>query len=348
MSTFVSIVIGILIFCAIVVIHEAGHFVAAKLCGIPVSEFSIGMGPAIFKKQGKETLFSIRLLPIGGFCAMGEDEDAVDENSFRSKPVWKRMIVIVAGAFMNIILGIILSFVFFAVSGKGITTTIALFTEENAPSHMSGLEVDDEIVRINGLKVFTMSDVIYGLTNDEDGSVDFEVKRNGSLVKLDGVRFATETDPDTGKQTLRYDFKVYSEKITFGNIWGYSIKKVIYDGRIVLMSLRDIILGKYGINDLSGPVGIVSAISEVTEQYGVDWSFIVEMAMLITINVGIFNLLPLPALDGGRFVFLIIEAIRRKQFKAETEGMVHFVGMALLMVLMVAVTFNDIKSLIVK
>ncbi|MGN0695767.1 MAG: M50 family metallopeptidase [Oscillospiraceae bacterium] len=347
MNTALSIIIGIVIFCAIIIIHEGGHFFAAKACGVPVSEFAIGMGPVIFKKQGKETLFTIRLFPIGGFCSMGEDEDSEDENSFRKQAVWKRMIVIVAGAFMNILLGFILSFIFFGVSGKGITNTIALFSDENAPSHVSGLEVGDEFVRINGLKVYTMNDVIYELTNDEDGLVDFVVRRDGGLVTLNDVRFETKLDPETGKQTLIYDFKVYSEKITAGNLVHYSVNKFIYDGRIVLMSLRDIIRGKYGINDLSGPVGIVSAISSVTAETGkVDWGYMLEMAMLITINVGIFNLLPLPSLDGGRFVFLVIEAIRRKQLKAETEGMIHFVGISLLMVLMVVVTFNDIRALL--
>lgn len=338
--------IGILIFCIIVIIHEGGHFFAAKACRVPVSEFAIGMGPVIFKKQGKETLFTVRLLPIGGFCSMGEDEESEDENSFRKQAVWKRMIVIVAGAFMNILLGFLLSFVFFLVSGKGITNTIALFSEDNAPSHMSGLELGDEFVSINGLRVYTMNDVIYELSNDEDGLVDFTVKRDGELIVLNNVKFATEIDPETGKQTLIYDFKVYSEKIKAENLFHYSINKFAYDGRIVLMSLRDIIRGKYGINDLSGPVGIVSAISSVTAETGkIDWGFMLEMAMLITINVGIFNLLPLPALDGGRFVFLIVEAVRRKQLKAETEGMIHFVGISLLMVLMVIVTFNDIRAL---
>ena len=137
MNTIVSVLTGILIFCVIVTIHEGGHFIAAKLCGIYVSEFAIGMGPAIYKKQGKETLFTIRAFPIGGFCSMGEDEEATDENSFRNKPVWKRMIVIVAGAFMNLILGLILSVVFFLVTGKGVTSTIAYFADDIIPSDVS-------------------------------------------------------------------------------------------------------------------------------------------------------------------------------------------------------------------
>ena len=344
MNTIVSVLTGILIFCVIVTIHEGGHFIAAKLCGIYVSEFAIGMGPAIYKKQGKETLFTIRAFPIGGFCSMGEDEEATDENSFRNKPVWKRMIVIVAGAFMNLILGLILSVVFFLVTGKGVTSTIAYFADD-AVSPNYGLELGDQIVRVNGLKILTASDIIYQFRNDEDGVVDFVVRRNGQLMNINNVKFNMMLDEETGKQTLNYDFKVYSEKISVKNLLPYSIKTAAYDARIVLMSLRDIIRGRYGINDLSGPVGIVSSITEITQKFGFDWSYIIEMAMLITINVGIFNLLPLPALDGGRFVFLLIEAVRRKQFKAETEGIVHFVGLSLFMVLMLIVTFNDIKSL---
>lgn len=354
MNTALSILIGILIFCAIVVIHEGGHYFAAKMCGVPVSEFSIGMGPVIFSKQGKETLFTLRALPIGGFCSLGEDEESEDENSFRKQAVWKRMIVIAAGAFMNLLLGLILGFVFFLVTNKGITSIIAVFPEEAsdtptvAASHASGLEVGDEIIRVNGLHVFTVSDIIYELTNDEDCIVDFTVKRNSELIQLNSVKFNTELDETTGKQTLKFDFLVYSEEITPANFFPYSIKKFLYDSRIIFMSLIDIIKGKYGINDLSGPVGIVSAISSVAKENGIDPGYVIEMAMLISINVGIFNLLPLPALDGGRFVFLIVEAIRRKQLKAETEGMVHFIGISLLMLLMVFVTFNDVRNIFTK
>lgn len=346
MSTTISIIIGILIFFVIVIIHEGGHFFAAKACKIPVSEFAIGMGPVIFKKQKGETLFTIRVFPTGGFCSMNEDEDSDDENSFRKQAVWKRMIVIVAGAFMNLVLGLLLSFVVFLISGRGITTTIALFSDDNAPSHLSGLEVNDTILSVNGLKVFTMNDVLYQFQNDEDGIVSFTVLRDGEKVKLDNVKFETEIDEETGKTTLKYDFKVYSEEITAANIFSYSIKQFAYASRIIVMTLGDLVKGKYGLNDLSGPVGIVTAISSVAaETNTIDWSYITDIAMLITINVGIFNLLPLPALDGGRFVFLLVEAVRKKQLKAETEGMVHLVGISLLMILMVVVTIKDVTAL---
>ncbi|MCD7730232.1 MAG: site-2 protease family protein [Oscillospiraceae bacterium] len=346
MNTFLSIIVAIIIFCIIIIVHEFGHFFVAKLCGVKVSEFAIGMGPVVFKKQGKETLFTLRLLPIGGFCSMGEDEDSDDPNSFRKKPVPAKMAVIVAGAFMNIVLGFLVIFISFIIDGKGVSSTIVYFADD-AVSPSYGLQLNDTIVKINGLRIFAANDITYQLSSDEDGIVDFVVKRDGELVELNGVHFPMVYDEETGKQTLIYDFKVRAEKITIANIFPYSFKSAIYYGRVVLMSLLDLVMGKYGINDLQGPVGIVSTIGTTVSNAGFDWDFILSMAALITINIGIFNLLPIPALDGGRFVFLVIEAIRRKPMKAETEGLVHFVGFALLMVLVVVVTFNDIKNLFV-
>ncbi len=347
MDTFVSILIAVLFFCLIIIIHELGHFVVAKLCGIRVDEFAIGMGPAVFKKKGKETLYSIRLLPIGGFCSMGEDIDEDRPDSFRKKPVAARMAVIVAGAIMNLLLGLVLSIILTLVNGSDVSTKIVYFSD-NAVSNDFGLQLEDRIIKINGTTIFSVKDITYQLSNDEDCIVDFVVERNGERVAVNDVHFAYETNPETGKNTLIYDFKVLREDITISNIFPYALKNTVYYGRIVLMSLKDMVTGKYGINDLQGPVGIVTTIGDVAEQTGFDISFILDIATLITINVGIFNLLPLPALDGGRFVFLIAEAITKKQLKAETEGIIHFVGLALLMVLMFVVTFNDVKNIFVK
>lgn len=345
MNTVLSVLIAILIFCLIVVIHEFGHFFVAKMCGIRVDEFSIGMGPAIFKKQGKETLYSLRILPIGGYCSMGEDIDSNEPDSFRNKPVISRMAVIVAGAFMNIVLGIIISFTSFCISGKGVSATV-VYMDENAESAAYGLQLNDTIVKINGMTIFTAKDITYQLSSDADGIVSMVVRRNdGTVAELPEVHFKMENNEQTGKQTLKYDFKVAAEKITISNIFPYTFKNAIYYGRIVLLSLKDLISGQYGINDLQGPVGIVSAIGSTATEAGFDIDFLLQMATLITINVGIFNLLPLPALDGGRFVFLVIEAIRRKPVKAEVEGMVHFAGMALLMILMIVVTVNDVTNI---
>lgn len=346
MSTFFSIICAVIFFCSIVVIHEFGHFIAARKCGIDVSEFAIGMGPVIFKKQGKKTLFTVRLLPLGGFCSMGEDEEAVGENSFRSKPVWHRMIVIAAGAVMNLILGFILAIVLLLVSQKYTTTIIAEITEGSG-CQAAGMEINDSIVRVNDLYIFTANDIIYQLRNDEDGVLDFVVERNGEKIALNGVKFDLTVDEETGERVLNYDFKVYAKKLEAAELIPQAGKKFCYYSRLILISLKDLVMGKYGLNSLQGPVGIVTVISESAAESGFDIEFLLDIAMLITVNVGIFNLLPLPALDGGRLVFLIVEAIRRKAMKPETEGMIHFVGFALLMLLMLVVTFNDVKNIIV-
>lgn len=346
MSTVISIISAVLIFCVIVVVHEFGHFIVARKCGIDVQEFAIGMGPVIFKKQGKHTLFTLRLLPLGGFCSMGEDEESDNENSFRNKSVWRRIAVIAAGAIMNLILGFILSLIIFLVAGK-VTTTIIAEIVPGSGCEAAGMAVGDKITKVNGLHIFTANDIIYELRNDEDGVLDFVVERDGEKLTFNGVKFGLTVDEETGERVLNYDFKVYMKNMTAAELLPAAANKFMYYSRLILMSLRDLISGKYGLNNLQGPVGIVTVISESAQESGFDIGYLLDIAMLISVNVGIFNLLPLPALDGGRLVFLIIEAVRRKPIKAETEGMVHFAGFALLMLLMIIVTFNDVKNIFI-
>lgn len=346
MNTALSLICAVLIFCAIVVIHEFGHFIVARKCGIDVQEFAIGMGPVIFRKQGEHTLFTLRLLPLGGFCSMGEDEEAQNENSFRSKSVPKRVAVIAAGAVMNLILGLILSFAVLLIEGS-FTTNIVAEVVEGSGCEAAGLSQMDVVKEVNGLHIFTAGDIIYQLRNDEDGYIDLVIERDGERISLDGVPFELQIDSETGERVLKYDFFVYGKKLTAADLVPQALNKFAYYGRLILLSLRDLLTGKYGLNTLQGPVGIASAITESAKTMGFDIGYLLDMGMLISINVGIFNLLPLPALDGGRLVFLIIEAIRRKALKPETEGMVHFVGFALLMLLMFAVTFNDVKGLFI-
>lgn len=346
MNTVLSIICAVLIFCVIVVVHEFGHFIVARKCGIDVREFAIGMGPVIFRKQGKNTLFTLRLLPLGGFCSMGEDEEAVDENSFRNKSVWRRMAVIAAGAVMNLILGFIIA-VIILLTEQRYTTRIVAEVVEDSGCAQAGMTVGDEIIEVNGLHIFTANDIIYQLRNDEDGVLDFTVKRDGAKIALNGVKFDLVVDEETGERVLNYDFKVYAKHLEAKDLLPQAAKKFVYYSRLIVMSLGDLISGKYGLNNLQGPVGIVTVISESAEKSGFDIGYLLDIGMLISVNVGIFNLLPLPALDGGRLLFLIIEAVRRKAMKPETEGMVHFVGFALLMLLMIAVTFNDVKNIFV-
>lgn len=343
-----SIVVAILIFGMIIFIHELGHFIVAKACGVKVNEFALGMGPRLFGFKKGDTTYALRILPIGGFCAMeGEDNESSDAGAFSNKKVWQRILIVVAGAVMNIILGFVLVTVMHSMEERLTSTTVSWFAPTQT-SHSTGLEIGDKILEINGMRIFTDMDISYQFQSDEDAVFDMVVERNGEKVRLDGVEFLKDGDG------LHIDFKVVPDETSFLNVLKYSVKSTVSYARLVWISLGDLIGGTYKLNDLSGPVGIVDSIGQVVEseknEEGIDWKALADkllfLAAFMTINVGIFNLLPLPALDGGRLVFLVIEAIRRKPVKPEHEGMVHIVGLALLMLLMLFVTFNDILRII--
>lgn len=353
--TAVSIIITILVFCIIILLHEFGHFIAAKACGIYVKEFALGMGPAIFRKKGKETEYVIRAFPVGGFCSFEEDLDS-DENmapaenanprAFNRKPVWQRMIVVLAGPLMNLILGYIVVVISLCASPAMASTTIADFREQSVSN--SSLMVNDEILSVDGLPIFSTSDITYKLQSSDrknaEGNLvfDFVVRRNGEKITLKDVEFMTTANED-GTNGVYFDFYVYRLEKNFVNIVAEGFRESASTARIVLMTLFDMLTGKYGINDLSGPIGVGTVITEAVSHYTI--AELLSIISLISINVGIFNLIPIPALDGCRFIFLFIELIRRKPVKPQVEGAVHFVGFALLFVLMAVVTFNDIFKL---
>lgn len=343
-----SIIIALLIFEIIIIIHEFGHFIVAKACGVKVNEFAIGMGPAIIKKQKGETLYAWRLFPIGGYCSMeGEDKESTSDRAFCRKSVPKRMAIVIAGIVMNLLLGYILLIIHTSLNAPITTTQISWF-EDNARSQSSGLQIGDEIIKINGMRIFTPMDMSYQFQNDDDSVFDMTVIRKGKKVDLNNVAF------DTSDKTMHIDFKVAPREATVTSVLSYSFKQTLSDGRLIYISLADLITGKYSIRDLSGPVGIVDTIGQVIdsqtdEKSGIDWGSLVitmlSMGAFITINIGLFNLLPLPALDGGRLIFLIIELFRRKPVPAEKEGMVHLIGLAALILLMVFVTVSDVLKL---
>jgi len=345
-----SIIIAILVFGIIIAIHELGHFLVAKSCDVKINGFSLGMGPAILKKQKGETLYALRLFPIGGFVAMeGEDDSSDDERALSKKKVSQRIAITVAGAVMNVILGLIVVVILTLMSKYIVSNEVGQFAD-NSLSAQTGLQLGDKIVNINGMSIFTEMDWSYKLQSDEDGIYDMQVIRNGEKVNLENVQLQTTVGED-GKLSIHRDFKVKGYKKNIGNVVTYSFKKTASIGRLVWLTLGDLVTGKYKFNDLSGPVGIVGAIGttmqpDVSTNYYEMVQNLLMLVAFITINVGIFNLLPLPALDGGRIVFLVIEAVRGKPVKPEHEGMVHFVGLALLMILMIAVSFNDIFKLI--
>ncbi|NMB30282.1 MAG: peptidase [Clostridiales bacterium] len=336
-----QVIIAIIVFGVIIAIHEFGHFTVAKLCNIRVNEFAIGMGPAIIKRRKGATLYAVRVIPIGGYVKMeGEDESSEDDRAFNKKPVYQRILVVVAGAVMNLLLGFIIIFVATLMS-KGISTTVIASFNENAASHESGLQVNDKILKINGRRIFVDADIVFELLNDEDGITQMVVERNGDKIHLNDVKFDIEKNED-GTQSINFDFMVYGQKKNFTNIMKFTANKTVSTARIIWITLTDLIKGKYGINDLSGPIGVVDAIGQASSMGLVE---LLALASFITINVGIFNLLPIPALDGGRIVFLVIEGIRRKPIKPEYEGYVHFIGLALLLILMLVVSVSDIVKL---
>ncbi len=359
-----KILIAILVFGFLVAIHEAGHFTVAKLCGIQVNEFAIGMGPKLFGFKKGETVYSLRLLPLGGFCAMeGEDESSDNKRALNNKSVPQRMAVMVAGAFMNLLLGFILVIITTSIMEKVPTVRIADF-KASSSSQQCGLQKDDVILDIDGMSILTSSDLSYKISNTKENAFDVTVKRDGKKVLLEDVKFYYQyqyyPDEETGSYIVvenpaeytgeiplqtaesRFDFYVDSEEKNFFTVMSYSARETFSIGRLIWISLIDMVRGKYGISDMSGPVGLATAIGEATTM-GID--YLLNLVTFITINLGIFNLLPLPALDGGRVVFLIIEAIRRKPIPPEKEGIVHFIGLAFFMLLSIIVTFSDIKKL---
>lgn len=340
-STAFYIVIAILVFSVLIVVHELGHFLCAKWSNVKVNEFSIGMGPVLLKHKKKETQYSLRLFPIGGFVSMeGEDKDSDDERAFNRISVWKRILIVIAGAVMNIVLGFIIVIIIFSVSSGIGSTTVAKF-DDKAVSVKSGLKAGDRIESINGSKVNIDTDIAYDLMQIRSGTVDVVVKRNNQSVELKSVQFPLVSDGNGGKVMSR-DFYVYAQHKNVLSVLHYSFFWTIATVKLVWMTLIDMFKGIYSVKDLSGPVGVSVAMGQAASQ-GV-LSLLIVTA-LITINLGVVNLLPIPALDGGRLVFLLIEAVRRKPMKPEVEGYIHFAGFVLLMLLVVVVTYNDLARL---
>ena len=385
-----KILAAIFVFGIIILVHELGHFLMCKLMGVRVNEFAIGMGPKLLSFGKKETAYTLRLFPIGGLCAMeGEDEGAPtpsaiggnadraeddggepalpdeeevpaepDPRAFPNKKVWRRILIVVAGAAMNLVLGYVLLVAYYVIftvpdaSGKArFSSTIIASLPETAVSYQTGLRPGDEIVKIDGKHTVTDSDIVMIMQSDEDGIMDMTVRRavdgKKKTVLLKGVQFQLEVG-ENGKNRLIYDFKVLGIEKT---VWSTLVQagKMEYSvATMIWRSLGDLITGKYGINDLSGPVGTMDIIGDAVAGANTSEGMmtLIMLVVMITVNVGIFNLLPLPALDGGRLIFLLFEGIFRRPVPAKYEGMVHFIGLMLLLLLMVVVTFSDIWKIV--
>ncbi len=337
-----SILIAVLCFAVMLVFHELGHFLTAKWAGIKVNEFAVGMGPKLFSIKRGETAYSLRLFPIGAFVAMEGEDDGSEiptERSFMACPVWKRILVTAAGAFMNILLGFILAVIL--TSGQELigTPIIAGFSEGSSSAEY--LKVDDRILAVNGEQVLIDNDIVYSLIRDPDGVVSMEVLRDGEKVKLDRVVF--EMKDYEGVSSIVLDFSVYGLEPTVWRVveysagWTFALVKLAWHG------FADLLKGTFTISQLSGPVGVTEVISEASSQSLDSLLFIVA---LVTVNLGVVNLLPLPALDGGRILFMLLEAIRGKPINQKVEGAIHNAGFILLILLMLYVTANDIMKLV--
>lgn len=341
-----SILVALLFFGILITVHEGGHFLAAKLCKVKVNEFAVGMGPAIWKKQGKETLYTLRLFPIGGYCAMeGEQEDSDDQRAFNAKPPYQKGIILLAGATMNILVGVLLMAIM--LSGQDLigTPTIKYFAEDSV-TKAQGLEEGDKITFVNGKRILTQYDLSYFLLKDQDGVVNFEVERDGESVVLRNVALATATDEE-GNTGIQFDFAIVGVKSNFGNVLKYSVLDSVSIVRMVWDSLFSLVTGEFSTEDLSGPIGTVDLMADTTTAAvsSHNYSGLLFLLALIAINLGAFNLIPFPALDGGQFVFVIIEGIIRKPVPDQLKAAVNTLGMVLLFGLMIYVTFQDIFKL---
>lgn len=333
--------VAIAVFLILIIIHEFGHFIAAKAVGVRVNEFAVGFGPKLFSKKLGETTYSANLIPLGGYCAMeGEDEASGDSRAFCNKSPWRRFVIVVMGALFNLLFGLILIAIILAPSEKFLTTKVAEF-HENSVSNTTGLKVDDEIIAVDGRKIFSTYDLSYAFTNVKDGKVDITVIRDGKRKELDDVTFKSETAD--GISYLTVDFYVYGQEKTFKNYIGQTFDTAVSYCAVIWRSLIDLIGGKYGISAVSGPVGMTAAIGSVAKQ---SLSALLPIMALITINLGLFNLLPIPALDGGRLVFILFEMIFRREVPQKYEALVHAIGFAVLIGFMLLITAKDIWSLI--
>ena len=434
------IVIGILLFELIIFFHEGGHFITAKKSGVKVNEFALGMGPKLFSFTKGETTYSFRLFPIGGYCAMeGEDQDSDNPRAFNNAKIWKRMIIIIAGAVMNILLGFVLMFIIVVQQPTFASTTVDVF-QPNSYTANSGLQEGDQIIKLNNYDIWNYRDFAFAMgtmkcvevdgdslniykedctneltslylsitddtslsedklisineqfqkncseinkvTTKEDADkaleqgykdlnklvgiteytipkieiketrqrfrTDVTVIRDGEQVELKDVDFFTTLNPETNKPEIRWDFFVKPIEKNFSTVITETCSQTVSVARMVWASLAGLVTGQFGFNEVSGPVGITNAITQVAAE-GLEKSFldavnnIILVMVIITVNLGIFNMLPFPALDGGRFVLLLIEGIFRKPIPRKIEAAINGAGLAILFLFMILVTFKDI------
>lgn len=339
----------ILILGAIVLVHEFGHFIFSKLFGVYVYEFSIGMGPKILhhKKKKGETEYCLRLIPIGGFVSLaGEDADdnskIPDDRKLYNKPVWQRFIIMVAGATFNFIFAFVLLFVMALIYGSTSTKPVIANVVENGRAELAGVKIGDTIISIDGEKTSSWSEVQLYIQMSGGKAMDFVLKDASGNKKNVTITPEVIEDEDGNKSFIVGIGLDTTKKRGFLASLSYAFETTINLYRLMIMTIKELFTGGVGVNDLSGPVGIYSVIDSQAKN-GLD--SLMYLAAYLSMNVGVINLIPFPAFDGGRVLFLIIEKIRKKPVKAKTEAMINSIGFCLLILLMIVVTFNDILRL---
>ena len=378
----VTTLVTLLIFLVMITLHEFGHFIVAKMLKVNVLEFAIGMGPAIFKKQGRETLYSLRIFPIGGYCSLdGENGGSDNEGAFCNQKLWKRILIVSAGAILNLILGFVLFAVFVAMTSPFLSNTIGKVDERSYLAE-AGVYAGDKIVAIDGHKVNFYNDIsLYTQDFKEDSEFSLTVKRNGEKLNFTltpseaitsvtyGENYAEVSDTINGiEEIYRQEFgdtpvpesyigETFTQKrliigfepekveVTAFNILPQAWHYTVYVTKSIYAAFAELITGKSGLESMAGPVGVAQVVDGAVKssQSGINILLIVAM---LTVNLGIFNLLPLPALDGGRLFFMLIELVRGKPVPPEKEGIVHAIGLVLLLALAVVVCFNDILRIL--
>ncbi len=340
----VYILIAILLFGILIFVHELGHYTFARIFHVTIEEFAIGMGPRILSKVSKKTniRYSLRLFPIGGFVSMpGEDEESDDPNSFYNKPAYQKIIITLAGGITNILVGFLVMFFLVAFSSQMFAPKVANFAEWST-SNVYGLQENDVIVQMAGENVHTAYELAYDIQWKGNQPVDLVVERNGEKITLKDVKFPT--DEASGVLIGVRDFNFQPTDKNLGEIIKDSFYRSIVSIRMVYDSLFGLITGKFKINQMSGPVGITKVMVEAAETSA---SSLFSIFVIIAMNLGIFNLLPIPALDGGRILIILIELIIRRKISMKVQGVMNMVVFALLILLMLYVTFKDITSFFV-
>lgn len=340
--TFLYVLLALFVFGILVMIHELGHFLMARAFGVGIHEFSIGMGPKLFSRKGKkhDTVYSLRALPIGGYVSMvGEDEESDSPDAFGQKSVWKRILIVIAGPLMNLLLGTLLMLILVLGTGKLASCTVGEFAD-NATSSSYGLCVGDTVTHVNGVRVHTGNEMVYEIMNRGYEPVDLTVRRDGEVVELNDVIFpGTETE---GIAFGSPDFRVYAEEKNPGTVIKHTFFRSVSTVKMIIDQLVDLLRGRFGMNAVSGPIGITEEMGSAAKA---GFSNFLYLVIVITINLGVFNLLPIPALDGGRLLFLLIEAVMGRPVNKNVEGYIHFAGFVILFGLIIVVSCKDIAGL---